>query len=61
LGTILGYVGSIILSSMNVAASNVTPLAFVAAIITCSLIAVIFCIYPAKKAANQNPLDTLRA
>ncbi len=60
LGTILGYSGSIILSSMNVAASNLTPLAFAAAIVSCSLIAVIFGIYPARKAANLNPVDILR-
>jgi len=60
LGTILGYCGSIILSSMNVAASNLTPLAFAGAIVSCSLIAVIFGIYPARKAANQNPVDILR-
>jgi putative ABC transport system permease protein len=60
LGTILGYCGSIILSRMNVAASNLTPLAFAAAIVSCGLIAVIFGIYPARKAANQNPVDILR-
>jgi putative ABC transport system permease protein len=60
LGTILGYCGSIILSSMEVAASNLTPLAFAAAIVSCSLIAVLFGIYPARKAANLNPVDILR-
>jgi putative ABC transport system permease protein len=60
LGTILGYCGSIILSSMNVAAGNLTPLAFAAAVLSCSLIAVIFGIYPARKAANLNPVDILR-
>jgi putative ABC transport system permease protein len=60
LGTILGYCGSIIISRMNVAASNLSPLAFAAAIVSCSLIAVIFGIYPARRAANQNPVDILR-
>jgi putative ABC transport system permease protein len=60
LGTILGYCGSIILSSMDMAASNLTPLAFAAAIVSCSLIAVLFGIYPAMKAANLNPVDILR-
>ena len=60
LGTILGYCGSIILSSMDVAASNLTPLAFAAAIVSCGLVAVIFGIYPARKAANLNPVDILR-
>jgi putative ABC transport system permease protein len=60
LGTILGYCGSIILSIMDVAASNLTPLAFAAAIVSCSLIAVLFGIYPAMKAANLNPVDILR-
>jgi len=61
LGTILGFGGSILLSRMNVATSEVTPLAFIASIAACSLIAVIFGIYPARKAANQNPVDALRA
>jgi putative ABC transport system permease protein len=61
LGAILGYLGSFILSSMNVASSKITLLALAAAIVSCSLIAVIFGLYPARKAANQNSVDTLRA
>jgi len=60
MGTLLGFGGSFIVSKLGAAASEVTFLALAVSILSCILIAVIFSIYPAKKAANQNPVDTLR-
>lgn len=60
LGLLLGMGGSIILSSLDVASSKITLLVIVAAILCCGFIAVTFGLFPAKKAANQNPVDTLR-
>jgi len=59
MGMLLGMGGSVILSSLNVTASKISALAIAAAILSCGLIAVVFGIFPAKKAADQNPIDTL--
>ncbi len=60
LGVLLGYGGSLIISSFGITDSKVTILALAAAIVFCSLIAIVFGLYPSRKAAVQNPVDALR-
>ena len=59
-GTLFGFAGATLMAALDVAASQITIQALVASLVACSAIAVVFGIFPAKRAADQHPVDALR-
>lgn len=59
-GTLFGFAGATLMAALDVAASRITIQALVASLVACSAIAVVFGIFPAKRAADQHPVDALR-
>lgn len=61
LGAALGAAIASALAWQGIVASQVTWIPFVLSVLACSLLALVFGLYPARKAASVNPVATLRA
>jgi putative ABC transport system permease protein len=59
-GALLGFGGATVLAALDVAASRITIQALLVSLVACTVIAVVFGMFPAKRAADQHPVDALR-